>query len=165
MFTEFESLPDSARVWVYQATRKLSETEMHTISQSLSAFTQQWAAHGQPLKSSFKIFHHQFIVLAADEAYHEASGCSIDDSVRVIREIDQRHNLGLFDRTTVAFQNEGSVFVLALTDLGRGLEEGVWNQHTQVFNNVIHTKKALSDGWIVPAHATWLKRYLAKTVV
>src|SRR5688572_4607456 len=109
MFVEFDSLQDSSRVWVYQSVRKLTEPEERAISEALESFTQEWAAHGQPLKSSFKIMYHQFIILAADESYNQASGCSIDDSVRVIKNIDQHFSLDLFNRTIVGFLKEDTV--------------------------------------------------------
>src|SRR5690348_439869 len=103
MYVPFETLDDSARVWIYQAGRKLTDAEKSTISEILLAFTQQWVAHGSPLKTSFGIFHDQFMVLAADENFEQASGCSIDGAVRTIQEIDKQFGLSLFDRMNMAF--------------------------------------------------------------
>lgn len=165
MFAEFDSLPETSRVWVYQSTRKLEDVEVRTISQALNSFTQQWAAHGQPLKSSFKIFYHQFIVLAADESFNEASGCSIDDSVHIVKEIDQTFRLNLFDRTDIAFLKDEHVVIIKLNELSQALAAGIWNQNTLFFNNVVAVKGALQTNWLVPAANTWLKRYLTKIAV
>src|SRR5688572_33306158 len=139
MFVPFDQLEDSARIWIYQAERKLTEPEKNTISETLSAFTHQWVAHGNPLKTSFKIFHDQFIVLAADENFEQASGCSIDGAVRTIQEIDNTFKLNLFDRTQVAFLND-SVMVIKQSDLLKSLESGVWKHNTLTFNNVLVSK-------------------------
>ena len=165
MLVEFDSLQDSSRVWVYQSVRKFTEGEENAISQALLAFTQQWAAHGQQLKSSYKILYNQFIVLAADESYNQASGCSIDDSVHIIKEIDERFTLNLFDRTLVAFLKDDAVMVFRLSELPESLTKGTWNQDMPVFNNLVNTKGEMSGGWIVPAKQTWLKRYLTKIAV
>lgn len=165
MLVDFDSLGSSARVWIYQAGRKFSETEKNTISQTLSSFTDQWAAHGSPLKTSFKVFHDQFIVLTADESFNEASGCSIDSSVHVIKKIDDQFSLDLFDRTKVAFLKKNNVMVLCLNDLSKGLSENMWQQDTLTFNNTVSTKGELDERWVVPANETWLKRYLTKIVV
>jgi hypothetical protein len=159
MYVPFDSLGDSARVWIYQSERKLTEAEKSTISEKLSAFTEQWKAHGNPLKTSFKIFHDQFIVLAADESFNEASGCSIDGAVRVIKEIDLQFSLNLFDRTKVAFLKE-HITVVKQLDLSKSLEQGIWQHNTPTFNNVLNVKEELNTNWIVPANKTWLKRYL-----
>lgn len=164
MFVPFDTLEDSARVWIYQSARKFTETEKHTISETLSTFTQEWVAHGNPLKTSFKIFYDQFIVLAADENFNEASGCSIDGSVRVIKQIDQQYQLNLFDRTKVAFKKD-SVEVVNLNDLSKALGQGAWHQNTLTFNIVVTVKGELETAWILPANQTWLKRYLTKIAV
>jgi hypothetical protein len=165
MFVEFNSLPDSSRVWVYQSARKFTEAEENTISKVLHSFTQQWVAHGQPLKSSFKILYNQFIVLAADESFNQASGCSIDDSVHAIKEIDQHFKLDLFNRALVAFLKEETVEAIPMNELANSLAKGIWNQGSMVFNNIVNTKADLSQCWILPANQTWLKRYLTKLAV
>ena len=164
MYVPFDSLDDSARVWIYQAARKLTEPEKSTISETLSAFTHQWVAHGNPLRTSFKIFHDQFIVLAADENFEQASGCSIDGAVRTIQQIDNTFKLNLFDRTKVAFLND-SITVINQNDLLKSLESGVWKNNTPTFNNVLVSKGDLATKWVVPAGETWLKRYLTKIAV
>jgi hypothetical protein len=165
MFVEFDSLRDSARVWVYQASKPLNPQQEDAICKTLSAFTQQWAAHNQPLLSSFKIFYNQFIVLAADESFNEASGCSIDTATRVFQQIDNENQIGLFDRTQVAFSINNQVVLLPLQELSKKREEGVWGSETLVFNNVIQTKSELSAHWIIRAQQTWLKRYLKSAMV
>jgi hypothetical protein len=165
MFVPFNSLPETARVWVYQSARKLNESEKSTISDTLSAFTEAWVVHGQPLQTSFTILHNQFIVLAADESFNEASGCSIDSSVRIIRQIDAEFSLGLFDRTNIAFLKEVDIVVVKMNNLVSALAAGDWNLETLFFNNVIATKAELENSWLVPAGRTWLNRYRAKAVV
>jgi hypothetical protein len=165
MFAPFETLEDSARIWIYQAGRKFTETERGTISDALTTFTHSWVAHGNPLKTSFAILYDQFIVLAADENFNEASGCSIDSSVRVIRQLDQQFSLGLFDRTKIGFLKGEQIEMIPLNELPKALLEGRWHENSMFFNNVIESKGQLKNGWIIPANQTWLKRYLAKTVV
>lgn len=165
MFAPFETLEDSARIWIYQAGRRFTETEKNTISDTLTTFTHSWVAHGNPLKTSFAILYDQFIVLAADENFNEASGCSIDSSVRVIRQLDQQFSLDLFDRTKIGFLKGEQLEMIPLHELPRALAQGQWKSDSMFFNNVLSTKGQLRNGWITPANQTWLKRYLVKTVV
>lgn len=62
MYVPFESLPDHARVWVYQASRKLTDEEVEKVRSNQQAFCEQWEAHGLALYSSFKIEYSQFLV-------------------------------------------------------------------------------------------------------
>lgn len=165
MFVPFHTLPDTARIWIYQAARPFTTAEKNTISETLSAFTQAWVVHGNPLKTSFTILHNQFIVLAADESFNAASGCSIDSSVRIIRQIDADFSLALFDRTNIAFFKDNVIEVVKLNALAEAQSEGRWSRDTLFFNNVIATKGELGTSWLVPAGQTWLNRYRTKTVV
>lgn len=143
----------------------MTESEKNTISEILLAFTQQWVVHGHPLKTSFTVLHDQFIVLAADESDTAASGCSIDSSVQVIRQVEQQFALGLFERTNVVFLKGHQIETLSQKQLLPMLTEGNWSAETLVFNNTIATKGDLTNNWAVPARQTWLKRYLSQSVV
>jgi hypothetical protein len=160
MFVPFDTLPAHTRVWIYQANRVISPSERDVIFNTLTSFTQQWMVHGKPMKTSFKIDHDHFIILAADEGYNAASGCSIDDSVRVIKQLGEALGIDFFDRTKIAFKSGGDVALVALQDLKQTHATGIWQADTITFNNLAATKDALDREWLVPSGQTWLKRYL-----
>jgi hypothetical protein len=165
MFVPFHSLPDSARIWIYQSNRRFTSEELHAISAQLQTFTQQWAAHNQQLHTSFTILHDQFIVLAVDENVNGASGCSIDASVQAIKSISTQVQANFLNRSDVAFLIDSEVLIIPLPDLKAKLQEGVWNAETVMFNNVIQTKGELEHNWRTPAGKSWLKRYLVQATV
>jgi hypothetical protein len=82
MYIPFNQLPPDSKIWIYQADRVFSDTEEKIIAERLKSFCSQWAAHGHPLQTSFKIEHNQFIVLSVDENTAGASGCSIDEGFK-----------------------------------------------------------------------------------
>jgi hypothetical protein len=165
MFLQFDILPEHSRIWIYQANRAFNSEEVSIISNELSAFTDGWAAHGVPLRSSFDIRFNQFVILAADENVQEASGCSIDDSVRKVKELEQKVGVDLFDRKCIAFLKDKDVITLPMNDLKGEYDKGMWNGGTLVFNNVITRKGELNTGWLIPAETTWLKRYLPRETI
>lgn len=162
MFVPFHSLPDHARIWIYQSERKISSDEKTIISEELQAFTQQWAVHGQPMDASFVVLHDQFIILAAND---QASGCSIDSSVRTIKSLGDQLHIDFFNRNLIAFQKANEVTTVTLQDLKKKFEEGAWNHNSLVFNNLVNTKNELEKNWLIPAGASWLKRYLPRETV
>jgi hypothetical protein len=162
MYIPFESLPQHSRVWIYQSGKKFTQTDIDTISEALTSFTQNWSVHGQPMETSFDIRYNHFIILAAND---QASGCSIDSSVRAIKEIGSAIGADLFDRTQVAFKEKEEIVLLRLAELKQKFESGLWNEQTSTFNNLVDTKAALADNWVVAAGTTWLKRYLPKETV
>jgi len=165
MILPFEKLPDHSRIWIYQAARPFNSSELSIISDELSAFTDSWAAHGIPLNAGFDIRFNQFVILAADEHVQEASGCSIDDSVRKVKELGEKMGVDLFDRRQIAFLTGSKVITVQMENLKRDFSNGVWDAGTLVFNNVITKKGELATGWLLPADSTWLKRYLPSETV
>ncbi len=164
MFIPFEEMPDQARVWVYQANRPLSKAEEDYTLQISQIFASRWTAHGKDLKSSVKVFHHQFLVIAVDEAYNQASGCSIDASVALVKELEQKlgsstHPLSFFDRTKVAFVYQDQVFLESMSRLKERVMEGNITPETFTFNNLVSSKEQFEKEWMVPAKNSWLARY------
>lgn len=161
MYTPFESLPSTARIWIFQSNRPFTPAEVELLTYRLRVFTDEWNVHGMPLNTSFKIEHNQFIILGADESQQSASGCSIDSSVRVLKEIEQSLGLALFDRNQIAFRKDNAVLMVPLPRLKENFLNGILNEGTPTFNNLVNTKAQLEKEWLVPAKSTWLKRYMS----
>ena len=161
MFVPFETMPDRARVWIYPSKQKLTQLDREKITTHLTEFSQRWAAHGQPLKSSFQILFNQFIVLVADEQYNAASGCSIDDSVRAVKKLEQM-GIELLNRDVVAFKKGDEIELISLGDLKEKYQAGIWSKDSLTFNNLVNNIGELEKNWIVPAGKTWLNRYLPR---
>jgi hypothetical protein len=157
MYIPFNSLPAQSRIWIYQSDKKFTPADIQTISQMLQSFTDSWQVHGQPMEASFDIRYDQFVILAAND---QASGCSIDSSVRIIKELGSAISADFFNRTNIAFLIANEVVFLAIAELKEKYSEGSWNHLTPTFNNLVDTKSALAENWLVPAGSTWLKRYL-----
>jgi hypothetical protein len=165
MFVAFDSLPDTARIWIYQSTRKFDTQELREITGAATAFCEQWSAHGHSLKTSFKIDHQQFLILAVDEASAGASGCSIDGSVRMLKQLQNELGTDFFNRTEIAFLIENEVTLINTTDLKKAFAEGILSSTSSTFNLLIATKGELEKGWIIPAGKSWLSKYLPKSAV
>ncbi len=132
----FEELSPESRLWIYQASRIFTSAEEQLINEQLDAFCHQWAAHGHPLKTSFKVEHHQFIILAADESYHLPSGCSIDSSVHVIKSLQSQTGIDFFDRTQIAFLIEGTIRLFPMAKLKEEFANRTLTAETLSFNNL-----------------------------
>lgn len=117
MYVPFASLAPSSRIWIFQSTKVLSERDQSLIHTRLRAFTEQWGAHGIPLKSGFDIRFNRFIILGADEDHHHPSGCSIDSSFRILKEIERETGTNLFDRNLVAFFQAKEIFLVPVKEL------------------------------------------------
>jgi hypothetical protein len=155
--------PDS-RVWIYQSSRVFSLQEALEIEELLNEFAGQWKSHGTPVKGAAYLFFGQFIVLLADETATGVSGCSTDSSVRLIKDIEQRFAVNMFDRTTLAFIVKEKVQLLPLSQLQYAVDNGFISTETLYFNNLVQTREELEKNWIIPVKESWLNNRIKQKV-
>ena len=153
MYQSFDTLPDSARVWIYQSNRSLDFGEVEAASAVLMNFCADWKSHGTPVKASLQVFHNRFMVLAVDET--DMAGCSIDSSVGVIRTLEERFGITLLDRMQVAVRVDGLIWTLPLREFKQKVAEGELTPDTMLFNNLIQTKGELATAWEIPLRESW----------
>ena len=160
MFVNFDSLPDSSRIWIYQCNRSFSDSELEKISEKLKAFLERWTAHGADLKSGFEIKHKRFIVIALDQQVNAATGCSIDASVKFIQELETAYKVDLMDKMNVSYKQGDYVAYKTLTDFKKMAKEKAVSKNTIVFNNLVNSKAEYAEFWEVPASESWHSRFV-----
>jgi len=146
-----------SRVWIYQCNRLFSIGEALEIEELLKEFIQRWNSHGVPVKGEAHLFFGQFIIFMADETAMGVSGCSTDSSVRLIKDIEEKFGVNMFDRTTLAFVVKDKVQLLPMTQMQYAIDNGFINGDTLYFNNLVQSKEDLETKWIVPVKESWLK--------
>ncbi len=155
---------DNSKVWIYQSSRLFLMSEAFDMEEMLNQFVNNWKSHGDKIKGFANLFFGQFIVLIADETQSGVSGCSTDSSVHLIKEIEQKFNVDLFNRQNLAFIIKDKVQLLPLAQLNYAVENNFINADTLYFNNTVLTKKELSEKWIIPIKESWLAKKLPAKV-
>jgi hypothetical protein len=141
----FPTFPDSSQVWIYGANRFFTEQEEVLVRQALNEFTTDWAAHGAELRATSTILFKNFIVIVADESVAKPSGCSIDSSVRFIKEIGSKLKIDFFNRLYMLIEKDGDLKRVHFSDLSRYSD---WN----VFNPLVKTIGEMKLNWIIPVN-------------
>lgn len=159
MYVAFNQLPLTARVWVYQASRPLTNEEASSIGPALAHFAEEWTSHGRSLLASAEVLHQQFLVIGLDEGVADASGCSIDASVRFVGQLEQHLGLELLEKSRLAFWQDGNIQLLDRRELKAAVASGAVVPETLYFDNTLPTKGELDSHWPRPARQTWLARY------
>lgn len=160
MLVEFNDLPDTSRVWIYQASRSLSESELGEIEIGLRDFLKDWTAHGADLKAAFEIKYKRFIVIGLDQSMTTASGCSIDASVHYIQELEKKYDIDLLDNMNVSFKQGEYIAYKPLLDFKKMVKQKAVSLKTVVFNNLVATKGEYEEFWEVPAAESWHARFM-----
>lgn len=153
---QLQDLPTQSQLWIYQSNKPFEDDE-YAISEQLERFIQNWESHGSPVTGAYEIINNQFIIVAAN-AEDSPSGCSIDSSVKVIREIESEFGYDLLNKGLIAFENEG-IQLVGLPDIPSKISAGELTADTIIYNNAINTVGQFKDNWKIKAQESWMKRY------
>ena len=140
------ALADASRVWIYQSKNEISPETAEKLQYDLDVFSRAWVSHNVDLYAAGEVRDRRFIILAVDESRTKTSGCSIDSSVRFLREIEQKYNLDLFDRLNFAFEKDGKIQAVPRDTFAEMYAKGEIDDNTIVFDNLVKTKSELESG-------------------
>lgn len=160
MIVEFNTLPETSRVWIYQANRSFTEEELSEIKTKLIEFLGRWSSHGKDLEASFELKYKRFIVIALNQEKNDASGCSIDDSVAFVQQFEQAYNIDLLDKMNVSYKQGEFVAYKPLKDFRKMAKDKAVSKNTIVFNNLVTNIAEYKENWEVPASKSWHSRFL-----
>ena len=144
-----------SKVWIYQSNRQFTTAETKAIQQQLNNFTAQWKAHGHPLQAKALLPYQFFIVFVVDESASNVTGCSIDTSVKIIKEIETTYGVDLFNRFNMAYKINDEVHVMNKEDFETLITIKKIDAHTIVFNNMVQTLQEFEQKWEVPMAESW----------
>jgi hypothetical protein len=160
MLVEFKSLPETARVWIYQCNRSFTDQELIEVREELDDFVTKWTAHGADLKAGYEIRYKRFIILALDQSLNAASGCSIDASVHFIQELEKKYDVDLLDKMNVSYKQGEYVAYKPLIDFKKMAKQKAVSSKTIVFNNLVTSIGEYLEHWEVPASESWHSRFM-----
>ena len=157
---ELPDFSDQSRVWIYTANRKLSKAESINMNALLESFAQRWVSHNRALKAHGQIIGDLFVLLVVDETQAGASGCSIDDSVGFIQQLEKDYNVDLLDKMNVSYKQGEFIAFNPLADFRKMAKYKAVSKKTIVFNNLVTNIAEYKENWEVPASESWHSRFL-----
>lgn len=159
MMSDFKTLSENSRIWIYQSNRSLTQQEKESISKLIENFLNNWNSHGVSLNSGFEIKYNRFIVIAQDQNTQSATGCSIDSMVHFIQKLEKQYNISLLDKLNVSYKQGDYIAYKSLKDFKKMVKDGAVSKNTIVFNNLVQTKLEYTNYWEVPAFESWHARF------
>lgn len=150
-----DEMPGESRVWIYQSSRKLTDEEVARVEDTLQKFCSSWQTHGADVRGSFLVKENLFIQIIALEPADGVSGCSIDSSVAVMKQIEQDLGISLFDRQTVAWEKEGNMILTPMHEFWAMRKAGQIDDQTVVFDNLVKTWSEARQKWRTTFAQSW----------
>lgn len=112
----FPELPDSSRIWLHLANRKLVASEEQFLKEQLTVFLDSWSAHGKRLQCNATLLFSQYLIFSVDENIESASGCSIDSSVHFAKRMGSELGIDFFTRLEVLVIERNDTRLLSYFD-------------------------------------------------
>ncbi len=157
----FQLLSPGSKVWIYQCDRNLEPEEINEIKSIVTHFAANWQSHGNLVRAEGDLLFGRFIVFAVDETQAAgASGCSIDESVKLIKRIEKEFSLNFFDRMQVCYLIGNEIGSFRFNELNEEIKKGTINTDTLIFNYNVSNLNELYRDWILPLKESWLKDHV-----
>ena len=144
---------------IFPASRSINHEEKLDIFMKIKDFLTSWKAHGNPLQFNVCIEYEQFIIIRVDENIEPASGCSLDALNNFIRKIEQKYQLGLFDRMKAVFLENNTLKTLKLRDFRAALKNKELRSDILVFDFSSNNEEEFSKRFLLPLKESWAKDY------
>lgn len=158
--TDLIALDDRSKVWIYQASDIIPEEKIPEVKQHIFDFVSSWVSHSHELKAYGNIFHNRLLCLFVDETQAGASGCSIDSSVRFVKNLGSHYGVDFFDRMNFSYIIDNEVNTVNRKGLKDKYAEGVIDDNTLFFDTLAKDKQQFINSWLVPLGESWHKRML-----
>lgn len=154
MISDYSSLPDDAKVWVFPSQKKLYANEIESIEKKTSAFILEWESKNEDLQAAFTIKYNRFIVLFA-ETETTISTKTTNELISFIIQLQVELETELMDKMNACFKQGQYVQYKDLKDFKKLIKDKGVNKKTIVFDNTIATKLEFDEYWEVPASESW----------
>lgn len=154
----FETLPPSARIWIFASDRPLDGAPADRLLAAVDEFLDRWQAHGEPLRTARRWIDAHFLVVGVDPTTANASGCSIDGLFRKLQRLQDEIGVRLIGGGRVFYRDEAGAPRMATRDefalLARG---GEVTRETPVFDTSLTTLDSWRAGFERPAGEAWTR--------
>ena len=160
MIVDFNTLPNDSRLWIYQSNREFTPIELEEIEILTKSFLKNWQAHNKELEVSYQIKYNRFLILAVNESFNSPGGCSIDSSIRFVKDLSEKINIDLLNRINVSYRDNQEIKCIKLNDFKDLLNGNSINGETIIFNNLVKTKTEYLNNWETNVENSWLSQFV-----
>lgn len=156
----FESLPDSARVWVFASDRPLAGGAADTLLAAVDQFLADWKAHGVPLRCARDWRDEHFLAIGVDVTAENASGCSIDGLFRALQQLERAIGSKLVGGGRLFYRGRNGIETVSRDEFAARASRGEIEPETHVFDITLTDAASWRKRFEMPAGETWASSLL-----
>lgn len=148
----FDSLPASARIWVFAAEPALAGATADHLLAEVDAYLAGWKAHGSPLRCGRDWREDRFLTIGVDPTAEQASGCSIDGLFRALQQVERAVGSRLVGGGRVFYRDRsGATAMVPRDELDARIEAGEIGPDTPIFDTTLTSLESWRSGFERPA--------------
>lgn len=155
-------MPDTARIWMFGAHRKMTVQEVQSLSAEMATFVSGWQAHGKDLAADFVILWDAVLVVAVDESKEPPSGCSIDKVFQLLKLQQEKNQLDFFQRTLIWSVIHNDLRIDTPETVALALQSGDVDFNTPVINMLSPHLGDLRSQGLVALSQSWIAKKLQR---
>ena len=150
-------LPPEARVWIFSASRELTQADETRIHELMEKVLGVWRSKAAMVRGCYEIRDRRFLVVGADETGERLSGCSIDAMMSWLLRLEAESGLRLVDRMSVFWRGgDGRVRSASRAEFKTLVASGGAGPATRVFDTTVSRAAALNGGrFELPLSESW----------
>ena len=157
----FDTLPDSARLWVFASDRPLTGTDADALLTEVDEFLSTWAAHGTPLRCGREWRDDRFLAIGVDVNAENASGCSIDGLFRRLQQLERTIGTKLVGGGRVFYRTASGIETTSQSTFAERAKHGDVPRETAVFDTSVTVAADWRSRFEQPAVEGWTARFFA----
>lgn len=145
------------KLWVYPFLETLTEEDQQKITQRLNTFMEGWQSHKEDLHGNFFFEYNRFLILFA-KINGEVSGCAIDASANVVKNIQKKIWKEVANKSMLFFQKkDGEIVFYPRYEIQKQIDNKNISLEDNFFDNGISTmQQYLNDEWKMKVANSWL---------
>lgn len=155
MLVQFDSLPETSRVYYYPSSRKFYPDEIPVITSKVETFCQGLA----DAQISYRLVYDRFVLFFVSEN----TPLSIeqnDQLVEFVLDLEKEFGINLLDKVNVCFKQGEFVQRKEIKDFKKLIKSRSVSGKTLILDPMINTKAEFLTNWEVPLSESWLSHLL-----
>ena len=152
----FQSLPPSARLWVFAAERPVTGSAAQRLLSAVDEHLDRWNAHGAPLTCAREWTENRFLAIGVDQSTAGASGCSIDGLFRILKNMETELATPLVGGGTVYYRDPaGPIVAVSRDEFSELAADGAVRADTHVFDLTVATVDEWKERFETETARSW----------
>jgi len=154
MIVDYKKLPETSKIYIYPASRKLYPKEVPIVIEKVNSFLESILVN----ELFFEMKYDRFLIFFVSD-HTPLSTEQHEDLVSLILSIERELDIGLMDKVNVCFKQGEFVQLKEIPDFKKLIKNKGVSKKTIVFDNLINTKSEYDCCWEGPANTSWISHF------